>query len=202
MQSHVTLLGKDTILVISLTLVFKGLCVWGEILLPCFGKIKSLKSCICLAVPQVRFSYVIYCIYIWEARKESRQWKRVISNSWEQCSVLWAENKKKIYLQTRNDVLTKGDGREMGCYGGGAWVSASEGSCNMLLYVGSSSTGVCVCTEHHVGFVTDNTCYGHLCAITFICGAVVCIPVPARRTVHVFGRRRARTPCVWLTLQI
>lgn len=118
MQSHVTLLGKDTILVISLTLVFKGLCVWGEILLPCFGKIKSLKSCICLAVPQVRFSYVIYCIYIWEARKESRQWKRVISNSWEQCSVLWAENKKKIYLQTRNDVLTKGDGREMGCYGG------------------------------------------------------------------------------------
>lgn len=66
MQSHVTLLGKDTILVISLTLVFKGLCVWGEILLPCFGKIKSLKSCICLAVPQVRFSYVIYCIYIYE----------------------------------------------------------------------------------------------------------------------------------------
>lgn len=32
--------------------------------------------------------------------------------------MLWAENKKKIYLQTRNDVLTKGDGREMGCYGG------------------------------------------------------------------------------------
>lgn len=75
-----------------------------------FRQIKNLQNSCLLGRP---FGLLWPCNlpYEWEASEESRLGKRIISNSWGQCSVLWAENEKKSYLPTggqREDGLAQG----------------------------------------------------------------------------------------------